>query len=165
MEVVTLKIIEYEEKYLDDVKDLLVELEEYILSIDKDNLDQLHPEYRDKMAFVALDEVFKNNGKCYLALQNDKVVGLIMGIISKYGKYDYLDYKCPKRAEITEFIVSENSRSNGVGKLLIDKIEDYFKINNCEYVLVDVFAYNTSAINFYLAHDYHSRMIVNIKKL
>ena len=31
------QIIEYEEKYLEDVRDLLVELEEYILSIDKDN--------------------------------------------------------------------------------------------------------------------------------
>ena len=38
-----MQIVEYEEKYLEDVKDLLVELEEYIISIDKDNLDQLHP--------------------------------------------------------------------------------------------------------------------------
>ena len=37
-----MQIIEYEEKYLEDVKDLLVELEEYILTIDEDNLDQLH---------------------------------------------------------------------------------------------------------------------------
>ena len=50
----TLQIIEYEEKYLDDVRDLLVELEEYIISIDKDNLDQLHPEYREKMAILDL---------------------------------------------------------------------------------------------------------------
>ena len=35
-----MKIIEYEDKYLEEVKDLLVELEEYILSIDEDNLDQ-----------------------------------------------------------------------------------------------------------------------------
>lgn len=28
-----MKVIEYEEKYLEDVKDLLVELEEYIISI------------------------------------------------------------------------------------------------------------------------------------
>ena len=41
-----MQIIEYEDKYLEDVKDLLVELEEYILTIDKDHLDQLHPEYR-----------------------------------------------------------------------------------------------------------------------
>ena len=50
-----MKIIEYEEKYLEDVRDLLVELEEYILSIDKDNLDQLHPEYREKMAILDLN--------------------------------------------------------------------------------------------------------------
>ena len=32
---------------------------EYILSIDEDNLDQLHPEYRDKMAILNLEEVKK----------------------------------------------------------------------------------------------------------
>ena len=37
-----MEIIEYNDKYLEDVKDLLVELEEYILSIDEDALDQLH---------------------------------------------------------------------------------------------------------------------------
>lgn len=41
-------IIEYEEKYLDDVRDLLVELEEFIISIDKDNLDVIHPDYKEK---------------------------------------------------------------------------------------------------------------------
>ena len=57
-----MKIIEYEDRYLEDVKDLLVELEEYILSIDEDNLDQLHPEYRDKMAMLDLEKV-NNNSK------------------------------------------------------------------------------------------------------
>ncbi len=54
------EFIEYNEKYLGDVKDLLVELEEYIVSIDKDHLDQVHPEYREKMAIIDLDEVNKN---------------------------------------------------------------------------------------------------------
>ena len=91
-----MKIIEYEDRYLEDVKDLLVELEEYILSIDEDNLDQLHPEYRDKMAMLDLEKVNNNNGKCYLAIDNDVVVGLIMGGLRCYDEYDYLDYKCPK---------------------------------------------------------------------
>lgn len=71
-------IEEYQECYLEDVKDLLVELEEYILSIDEDELDQLHPEYKDKMAILDLEEVNKNNGKCYLAVENNKAIGLIM---------------------------------------------------------------------------------------
>lgn len=160
-----MNIIEYEDKYLKDVRDLLTELEEYIVSIDKDELDQVHPEYHEKMALIDLEEVNKNNGICFLALENDKVIGLIMGTIPKYDEYDYLDYKCPRRGIITELIVTSKIRSKGVGQALIEKIEEYFKANGCEYVLVDVFAYNEKAINFYNKKGYHHRMHTDIKKL
>lgn len=160
-----MEIIEYENKYLEDVKDLLVELEEYILEIDKDNLDQLHQDYRDMMAILDLDEVNKNYGKCYIAIENDKAVGVIMGIIGTYDEYDYLDYKCPKKGEITELIVSKIVRNKGVGNLLMNKMEEYFKSVNCEYIMVDVFAYNNNAINFYKKRGFHPRMYVDIKKI
>lgn len=160
-----MKIIEYEEKYLEDVKDLLVELEEYILTIDKDQLDQLHQDYRDKMAILDLNEVNENNGKCFIAIENDKAVGVIMGIVPEYDEYDYLDYKCPKKGEITELIVSKNIRSKGTGQLLMQKMEEYFKSINCEYIIIDVFAYNDTAINFYKKQGYHTRMLVDIKKI
>ena len=160
-----MKIIEYEEKYLEDVKDLLVELEEYILSIDKDNLDQLHPQYRDKMAILDLEEVEKYSGKCYLAIENEKAIGLIMGYIIEYDEYDYLDYKCPKSGEISELIVTKKIRSTGVGKLLMSKMEEYFKSMDCEYIHVDVFGYNESGINFYEKRGYHARMLNMIKKI
>lgn len=160
-----MKIIEYEEKYLENVKDLLVKLEEYIISIDKDNLDRIHPDYRNLMAIKDLNEVNENEGKCYLAVENNDVIGLIMGIIPSYDKYDYLDYKCPKRGIITELVVSKNNRSNGVGTKLIRKLEDYFKSKSCEYVLVDVFAYNDIGNNFYNKNGYHNRMYTSIKKI
>lgn len=160
-----MKIIEYKEKYLEDIKDLLVELEEYILTIDKDNLDQLHPEYRDKMALLDLKELKENNGKCFLAVENNKAVGVIMGIVGTYDKYDYLDYKCPKRGEITELIISKNVRSKGIGQMLMQKMEDYFRSIDCEYIVIDVFAYNELAINFYKKQGYHTRGLIDIKKL
>lgn len=160
-----MKVIEYEDKYLEDVRDLLVELEEYIVSIDKDNLDRVHSEYREKVALIDLEEVRKYNGKCYIALDDDKVVGMIMGTIPLYDEYDYLDYKCPKRGEVTELIVSKNVRSKGIGNRLLNEMENYFKSQNCEYVLIDVFAYNENAIKFYNKNDYHPRMYIDIKKL
>lgn len=129
-----MQIIEYEDKYLEDIKDLLVELEEYIISIDEDNLDRLHPEYRDKMAVLDLEEVKKNNGKCYLAVENEKAIGLIMGYVRTYDEYDYLDYKCPKSGEISELIISKEARGKGIGKQLMKKMENYFKSIDCEYV-------------------------------
>ena len=161
-----MNIIEYSSKYLEDVRDLLVELEQYILSIDVDNLDQLHSEYREKMALLDLKKVQEYNGKCYLAIDsNDKVIGLIMGIIPPYDEYDYLDYKCPKRGEITELIVTNKVRSNGVGSKLINKMEEYFKSVNCDYVIVSVFGYNEIGKSFYKSKDYHTRMETMIKKI
>ena len=161
-----MQIVEYENKYLEDVKDFLVELEEYILSIDKDNLDQLHPEYREKMAILDLKAVQDFSGKCYLAInEDDKAIGLIMGTIPPYDEFDYLDYKCPKRGEITELIVTSKIRSNGVGQELINKMEVYFKSVGCKYVIVDVFAYNEIGKKFYNKKNYHTRMETMIKKI
>ena len=160
-----MEIIEYEEKYLEDVRDLLTELGDYIVSIDKDNLEQTHPLYHEKMALIDLEEVNNNSGKCYLAIEDGKVLGLIMGIIRKYDEYDYLDYKCPKEGEIIELIVTKKVRSKGIGNALMNKIETYFKSVGCEYVLVDVFAYNENAIKFYNKKGYHARMYTDIKKL
>lgn len=158
-------IIEYEDKYLEDVKDLLVELEEYILTIDKDNLDQLHSEYRDKMAVLDLEKVKNNNGKCFIAVENNKAIGVIMGIVGTYDEYDYLDYKCPKKGEIIELIISKKARNKGLGQKLMNKMEEYFRSIECEYVAIDVFAYNDLAINFYKRQGYHTRGLIDIKKL
>ncbi len=160
-----MSIIEYDDKYLEDVKDLLVELEEYIVSIDQDNLDRVHPEYREKMALLDLSEVNENHGKCYLAIEDGRAIGLIMGIIIKFDEYDYLDYKCPKEGRITELIVTSKTRSNGVGQLLMKKMERYFKSVGCKYILVDVFGYNDLGIKFYFKQGYHPRMITAIKKI
>ena len=117
------------------------------------------------MALVDLKDVNDNNGKCYLAIDDNKAIGLIMGTIPPYDEYDYLDYKCPKRGRITELIVTSKVRSKGIGQALIDKMEKYFKSVGCEYVLVDVFGYNDNALKFYFKKGYHARMLTTIKKL
>ena len=160
-----MEIIEYKDEYLEDIRDLLVELEEYIVSIDKDGLDQVSKYYREKMALIDLDDVNKNNGKCYIAVENNKVLGFIMGCIFPYEKKDYLDYKCPKRGEVTELIVSQKVRGHGIGKALLNRLEEYFKSLGCEYVILDVFAYNSNAIKFYQKEGYHPRIYKEIKKL
>lgn len=160
-----MKIIEYDEKYLEDCKDLLVELEEYILTLDIDSLDRLHRDYRDKMFLCDYEEIKSNNGKVYLAIEDNKAIGLIMGIIVKYDSNDYLDYTCPKAGEITELVVSSKARGNNIGTKLMKKLEQYFKDNDCKWIHVDVFAYNDRGLNFYKKQGYHTRMEQMIKKV
>ena len=160
-----MEIVEYEDKYIEQVRDLLVQLEEYLVSVDQDHLDMVGPEYREKMILHDLAVVAENQGVAFVALNGESVVGFVAGIIRPYTEADRLDYKCPKCGIITELVVDESIRGNGIGLSLIQKMEQYFNRLGCETMTVDVFEYNGNAKNFYAQCGYHSRMISMIKML
>ena len=155
-------VIEYDKKYDEDIKDLLVELQNYIVDMDKEKYNIISDEYREKYFEKTLEEVEKNNGKILLYLENNKVVGLIAGIINNEETLEY-DFKAPKRGRITELIVSKNIRSKGIGTILLEEMTKYLKDNNCKDILIEVFGYNENAIKFYEKNGYHTRLIDMIK--
>lgn len=53
-----------------------------------------------------------------------------MGNIQKYDEFDYLDYKCHKRAIITELVVTSKVRSKCMGKILIKKLKIILEIKD-----------------------------------
>ena len=150
-------IIEYDEKYKEEVKDLLVELQEYIVSIDKEKYNIITKEYRDNYFNKTMDEIYKYEGKMYLYKDNDKIIGFIVGLINNLEESTY-DFKCPKRGRITELVVSKHHRKSGVGSILLHSMEDYLKSVGCKDILLGVFAYNENAIKFYEKNGYHIRM-------
>ena len=156
-----MKIVEYQEKYAEKVKDILVELQEYIVSIDDWNLNILTPKYREKY----FEKTLKNCSKIYIALENENLIGLICGYLVQYDQDDVYDYACPKTGHIEELIVSKNTRNSGVGKLLLNKMEEFFKFAGCEYCNIDVFEPNEIGKNFYFKNNYITRMRSLSKKL
>lgn len=157
-----MEIIEYLDIYEEDVKDLLVELQEYIVSIDKEGYNIITSEYRDKYFKKTIDEVYKNNGKIYLAKEENKILGIIIGIINN-EETDSYDFRCPKRGRIMEFIVSKKCRGKGIGSALLDKIENYFKNLDCKAILLDAFSYNENAKVIYESKGYKDRLEEMIK--
>lgn len=155
-------IIEYNEKYNEEIKDLLVELQDYIVNIDKEKYNIITDEYREKYFNKTINEVKNNGGKILLYIENENIVGLIAGIINNEETNDY-DFHAPKRGRITELIVSKKIRSKGIGTKLLDKMTKYLKEQKCIDILIEVFGYNENAIKFYEKNGYHIRMIDMIK--
>lgn len=151
-------IIEYNEKYKEEVKDLLVELQEYIVSIDKEKYNIITKEYRDNYFNKTIEDIDKYEGKMYLYKDNDKIIGLIVGLINNLEESTY-DFKCPKRGRITELVVSSHHRKSGVGSILLHSMEEYLKSVGCKDILLGVFAYNETALKFYEKNGYHIRML------
>lgn len=159
-----MEIIDYSSKYNENIKDLLVELQEYIAEIDREKYNILTDEYRENYFEKTMIEVNKYEGKIFLAKEAESIVGIIIGVINNEEEKTY-DFSAPKRGRVIELIVSKKSRSNGVGKQLLNKMENHFKDVGCQGVLIDVFAYNENAQNFYYKNGYFNRNIEVMKKL
>lgn len=81
-----IKIIEYSNNYIEDVKNLLFELQNYIVNIDDEKIQKLKNEYKEKYFDLTYSKIKKYSGKFFLAQENNNIVGLIAGIIEKKMK-------------------------------------------------------------------------------
>lgn len=157
-------IIEYTEKYSEKVKDLFVELQEYIENIDKEGFNVVGKDFREKYFSNTLENVQKYEGKIFLALDKEELIGVIVGVINNDIVNNY-DFKAPKRGRIVDLVITKNYQGMGIGSKLIKKMEDYFKSVNCSFVLLDVFAYNESASLLYKKLGYNNRNIQMMKNI
>jgi len=96
----------------------------------KEKYNILTDEYREKYFQKTIDEVNKYNGKIFLAIESENIIGIIIGVINNEEESTY-DFKAPKRGRVTEFVVSKKYLLNGVGKQLLTAMETYFKEVGC----------------------------------
>ena len=158
-------IIEYDMQYDEQIKDLLVELQNYLIDIDDWHTQVMLPEYRENSFKMDMKKIEKQNGKIYLAIENDIVIGLIMGVVEVKDEIDKLTNDCAKTGSVIELIVKNNIRGNGIGKSLLEKIEEYFKSINCKRINIEVFGPNKKGLHFYKKNDYITRDIIVSKRI
>ena len=66
-------IIEYDSIYDEQIKDLLVELQNYLIDIDDWHTQILLPQYKEGMFKIDKNKVDKQNGKIYLYVEKNVV--------------------------------------------------------------------------------------------
>lgn len=160
-----MKIIEYDSIYDEQIKDLLVELQNYLIDIDDWHTQVMIPEYRENIFKLDMNKVKKQNGKIYLSIENGIVNGLIIGIVEEKDEIDKLTNDCAKTGSVLELVVKSNIRGNGIGKSLLDKIEEYFRSIYCKRINIEVFGPNKKGLNFYEKNDYIIRDAIVSKRL
>ena len=160
-----MNIVEYESKYDEQIKDLLVELQEYLVKIDDWNTQVIKEHYREESFKIDMRKVMEQEGKIYLAVQDDKVIGLVMGCVDIKDEIDKISNDCVKTGSVIELITSEQYRESGIGRALLNKIESYFSSIGCRRINIEVFGPNKSAYKFYSNNGYTDRDIIVSKRL
>ena len=160
-----MQIIEYNSQYDEQIKDLLVELQNYLIDIDDWHTQVMLPEYREENFQMDMRKVNNQEGKIFLAIENDLIVGLIMGIVEEKDEIDKLTNDCAKTGSVIELIVKNDIRGSGIGKTLLEQMEKYFKNINCKRINIEVFGPNKRGLNFYEKNDYIVRDMIVYKQI
>lgn len=83
-------IVEYDKKYDEQIKDLLVELQSYLIDIDDWHTQIMLPEYREKTFEMDMRNVKNQNGKVFVSVENGVVNGVIIGVVNEKDEIDKL---------------------------------------------------------------------------
>lgn len=140
-------------------------LQDCIVEVDTEKRVMRRPEFGELYTNWVLDVVEKNQGVIYFAEKGDEIVGCIAGFIHTQGPVDVAQSVPSKAGRVQELYVDANYRGHGVGKMLMEKCEAYFRTNGCDVVAVEVFAPNKNAYAFYRACGYIDRDINLMKRL
>ena len=138
---------------------------DYLVSVDQMERTRRMPGYGEWFTKKMLEDVDKNNGLIYVVENEGRIVGFIAGVILKQSKEELFECIPTKAGRIIELFIDEQTRGQGVGTRLMEKMEECFRQNGCDVSRVKVFEPNVKAHNFYRKLGYQDRTIDMMKKL
>lgn len=114
----------------------------------------IHQMYKkmDYKAFeVALDEmILNNNYKMVAGYVDDKIVA-----VSGYWIARML--YCGRYLQVSNFVVDENFRGRGVGKKILNYLENKARNLGCDKVVLDSYTENKKSHSLYFNEDFYIR--------
>jgi GNAT superfamily N-acetyltransferase len=88
------------------------------------------------------------NYKCFGLFENDKLVGISSGWIT-------VRLYSEKQLEIDNVIIDNTIQSKGYGKIFMNEIESWAKINNCKTLELNTYVENDRSHKFYFNQGFH----------
>ncbi|WP_210462268.1 GNAT family N-acetyltransferase [Rufibacter roseolus] len=114
----------------------------------------MEPERYETLLRLMLPQQYRMVG----VFEGDTCLGLSgywMGTKLYSGKY----------LEIDNFVVDEQYRSKGIGKMLVDWLTDEASKNQCETMMLDAYVVNNAAHKFYLREGFVIKGFHFLKRL
>ncbi len=156
-------------EYIESDKDILIKqieaLQKHIVGTDPLRRQTISEKYGEVYTEKLLKAVQEKDGKIYFAEQDQNILGFIAGTVQPEQEGGTLEVVPSHPAWIRELYVDESARGKGVGTLLMETLENYFKSKGCDVVLVGVFAPNGDTHSFYESKGYIDRDITMLKQI
>lgn len=143
------------------VDELMVRLQEHFANIDKtkESLPFKDIESANKYMTKMIDDSDSMGGVVLVAEdENEDVIGFVQGVIidHKHGDDIVFDTTHNERRDgwIGLLYVNENQRGKGIGKALMDSIQEFFVDNGCDTIRLLVLHDNVKTIEIYKKYGF-----------
>lgn len=156
----------YTESDFEALAEVMAAFQDYIADLDPIRHTRAGADF-DAPAYLRIrtEEAGKEGGLFLLAMEQDKIIGLISGRLVDTPEAGSLDEFVQKTGEVTELYVRADHRGQKVGLALMQAAEEHFRSIACTALLVDCFAPNRSAHAFYERYGFTDRLITMRKEL
>lgn len=143
-------IREYTKEDVAQIKECLIELQDFEKIIDPHRLEGIH------IAEDYLQHLLRlcgyGKGKIFVAEKNGEIIGMIAIFIEEDKKH----FRKSKRfAHISDLMILQRFQDKGIAKDLIKQAEDYAKSQNITTIHVPMLARDHNYLNTYLHNGFH----------
>ncbi len=166
MNKTNIEYIEYSDKYETKVTQLLEELQDYIVSIDSFDRVIRAEAFGAYCTKKLLDKVKAKYGKIFLAIDEKKVIGIVVALILERTEEDDLQTKDQRYGEIEKLFILKEYRGKGIGSKLFELAENYLKNEEkCDFIEIVVFGDNYEVYELYKKKGYRPREHILLKRV
>jgi len=158
-------IREFKQEDVSFLESFMEEFGRYIMSIDSLKRIQHKPGGAKYFLNKMIKETQDYNGKVFVAVYENKIVGFIGGYIKMQSDEELMEDKKETQGYVSELFIEEKLREKGVGSVLMSKMEEYFITQGCEVIRLAVFSSNKPARSLYEKLGYQERSINLLKEL
>lgn len=145
--------------------DLIKKLQDYQKLIDPIKRVQNLPGFAESTEEEDLKNITKYPGKILFAINNGENIGFISGVIWNQSATNKLEIGPHKIGEILNLFIEEKYRGKGIGKKLLQKMQDFFKDNGCDSIWLSVFVPNAKAKAIYESFGFLGRELGMLKEI
>lgn len=158
-------IREYEPKDFDEILPLADRFEDYLIALDDMGRLRREKGFAQQYLSYTIQEMQQKNGKFYVAYDGEKLIGGIVGVHEENSPQLTVEQGERKCGRVSELFVEEEYRGQGIGKLLMEKMENYFRETGCDDIIIESIFPNKNAQGFYKSLGYKERSIELLKEL
>ena len=156
-------------EYTDQDKNTLLELgkklDEHGRAMDPMQRIKNFPGFAERVLEESLKNVLKYRGKIWLAEDNGKAIGYIVGVIWEQSEMNKLEIGPHTLGEVVDLYIDEGYRSQGLGTKMLSIMQAYFKEKGCDSMWISHFAPNEIAQVAYKKFGFVPRQIGMLKNI